>query len=683
MDSLAPEATPIPPSPGGPSYSGNADPGRSRRLRILHLEDDPLDAELVQEMLRLDHVDCDIKVVSTSEDFDREMEKGDVDIVISDYNLPGYCGTEALESTRKSGSSVPFIFVSGSIGEERAVEVVRMGATDYVMKEHLRRLGIAVRRAMEIRESTLRQREAEARLEQERNFLADVFSSVQDSIIVLDTNMKVVSANPTGARLFPAQAPLIGRSCQIFGSDQGRGSVCALAASTVRDNKPMQGSCTLHTALGDRDFSIYAYPLLERRSGQQTGAILYLRDVTRERALQAQLIQAQKMECLGQLAGGVAHDFNNVLQAIMGFSDMLAADLPDTDPRHEDAVEIRKASDRATALTRQLLAFSRKQVLKFEDLDMNAIVGNMSKMLQRLMGERVKIQYDLSPAPAFIHGDPGQIEQVVLNLVVNARDAMPNGGTITVGTRPCEITADMVAEHGTPWRTGRFVCLSVQDAGAGIPPEVIPRIFEPFFTTKAPGQGTGLGLPTVYGIVQQHEGWIDLDSKVGQGTRFAIHLPELPSEALVAGTAGPDAMNADRAPGNILIVEDDPMVRHLAQRTLELGGHHVHAVGSCAEGREYFKAQGKSLSMLISDVVLKDSNGIDMALEFVRTLPEFPVLMMSGYLDDQVRWHEIQDHGFAFLPKPFGTQELTAKVNEMLAVADSKKQPRSDSSLAL
>ena len=666
MDPRPPETQPLPPSPGGNPNPLSGESGGSRRLRILHLEDNLLDAALVEEMLRLDHVDCDITVVWKPEDFKREMEKGNVDVVISDYNLPGYCGTDALELARKSGSNVPFIFVSGSIGEERAVEVVRLGATDYVMKEHLRRLGIAVRRAMEGSESAQRQREAEARLEQERNFLADVFSSVQDSIIVLDTNMTIVGANPTVSRLFPAHAPLIGKSCRIFDPDHGNGSVSALAASTIQGNKPTQGTCTLHTSIGDGEFSIYAYPLLERRSGRQTGAILYLRDVTRERALQAQLIQAQKMECLGQLAGGVAHDFNNILQAIMGFSDMLAADLPPSDPRHDDAVEIRKASDRASALTRQLLAFSRKQVLQSEDLDVNLVVGNMSRMLQRLMGERIKIRYDLSPAPMFIHGDAGQIEQVVLNLVMNARDAMPEGGDITVATQPREITTEMVAQHGTPWRAGRFVCLSVQDIGVGIPPEVIPSIFEPFFTTKAPGKGTGLGLPTVYGIVQQHGGFIDLTSKVGRGTRFSIYLPERTTVEAPKAVENIPA-SAARPTGSILVVEDDPMVRQLALRTIEMGGHQVHAVSSVEEGRAYFHAHREEISLLISDIVLQDANGLDMALEFIRMRPGMPVLMMSGYLDDQARWEEIRAHGFAFLPKPFGTQELTAKLIELLA----------------
>lgn len=640
----------------------------ARTLRILHLEDNPLDASLVEEMLRLDHVDCDIKVVSEPEDFERELAKGNVDVIISDYSLPRYNGADALRFARKSSKDIPFIFVSGSIGEERAVEVVRLGATDYVMKEHLRRLGIAVRRAMETSDSAQRRREAEAQLEQERDFLSDVFSSVQDSMIVLDTGMNIVRANTTASRLFPQHAPLVGKNCRIFDPPKGKSAMSVLASATIKDGKPGQVISTLGTADGDGEFSIFAYPLIERRSGRQVGAILDLHDVSRERALQAQLIQAQKMECIGQLAGGVAHDFNNILQAIMGFSDMLIADLPDDDPRHDDAVEIRQASDRAASLTRQLLAFSRKQVMQTEDLDLNEVAGHMSKMLQRLMGERIKIQYDLPPAPVRIRGDAGQIEQVILNLVMNGHDAMPKGGDIIVAIRPCEISKDEAAAHGVPWRAGRFIRLSVQDAGIGIPPDVLPRIFEPFFTTKMAGKGTGLGLATVLGIVQQHEGWIDVQSQVGHGTLFSIYLPELPAAGIAAEAVLPGAVKAAALPpGNILVVEDDPLVRQLAVRALQMAGHRVYAFGSAEEGRTYFSAHATEISMLVSDVVLPGTNGLDMAVEFFQARPGLRVLMMSGYLDDKARWDEIQSHGFAFLPKPFSPQTLIDKVNELLA----------------
>ena len=492
-----------------------------KRLKILHLEDNPTDALLVREMLDADQVPCDVVVVASPEDFERELARGDVDVVISDYSLPHYCGTEALQHTRARGPELPFIFVSGSIGEERAVEAVRMGATDYVMKEHLRRLGLAVRRAVEAAESARRRREAETRLEEERDFLVDVFSSVQDGLVVLDADLKIVRTNSTMEKLFPDRMPLVGRAAE---------GLCPAAAEkirtvTLREGQPTQVVCALETALGPGEFSVYAYPWVERSGGRQKGAILYLRDVTAERRLQQQLFQSQKMESIGQLAGGVAHDFNNVLQAILGFADVLSAEIAPADPAHADVAEIRQATERGIALTRQLLAISRKQVLATEDFDLNERVGQMGNMLQRLLGKTFELRCEFAAEPALVHGDANQIEQILLNLVVNARDAMPNGGAIAIGVQPREVAAAEAVRRGPPWRAGAFVCLSVTDAGTGIPPEILPRLFEPFFTTKAKGQGTGLGLSTVYGIVQQHGGWVDVDSRPGRGSTFTVYLP--------------------------------------------------------------------------------------------------------------------------------------------------------------
>ncbi len=509
------------------------DPAKpARRLKILHLEDDPADALLVQEILRDEHVDCEIVVVSKPADFERELAKGDVDVVISDYSLPHYCGTEALQQTRKAGEDTPFIFVSGSIGEERAVEAVRLGATDYVMKEHLRRLGIAVRRAVETADSIRRRREAETRLAEERDFLVDVFSSVQDGIVVLDADLKIVRTNSAMEKLFPDRMPLAGQPASLFCPAAAE---AAAEASALRSGQPTRTVCTMETARGRGEFSVFAYPLLERRTGRQKGVILYVRDVTREHALQQQLFQSQKMESIGQLAGGVAHDFNNILQAIVGFSDILAAEIPESAPAHADAAEIRAAAGRGIALTRQLLAFGRKQVLTAADLDLNELVRRMGNMLQRIIGENVQLQYAADSVPAFVRGDAGQIEQVLLNLAVNARDAMPRGGTIVVGTRARQVNAAEAAERGVPWHPGRYVCLSVKDGGNGISPDVLPHLFEPFFTTKPKDKGTGLGLSTVYGIVHQHGGWVDVASEVGQGTVFDVYLPATEPEA----TKGP------------------------------------------------------------------------------------------------------------------------------------------------
>ena len=498
----------------------------ARLLRILHLEDDSRDAELVREVLATEGVACDITVASNRESFFAALDKGNIDLIMSDYKLPDIHGDEALSLVRERWPDLPFIFVSGSIGEERASEVVKRGATDYVMKERLRRLGIAIHRAIEEAEGHQRRRDAEARLEAEREFLSDIFASVQDGIVILNDRMEIVRTNPTVERLFAHLMPLAGKSWDdVFCTNNTRMDDNSAPRTTFRTGQSAQEHLRCHTVHGETEFTLFSFPLIERRTGNQTGVILYLRDVTREQILQKQLIQAQKMECIGQLAGSVAHDFNNILQVILSASELLGLSISDKDPRRLEVEEIRKTADRAIALTRQLLTFSRKQPISLTAANLNHLVENMKRMMDRLLPGNINSNFDLDPALASIKCDPSQIEQVILNLIVNARDAMPHGGTLQVSTRNQIITL-AEAEANSPKRSaGRYVCLSVQDSGIGISPDNMPRLFEPFFTTKEQGKGTGLGLPTVYGIVTQHGGWIDVTSQPDIGSTFAVFLP--------------------------------------------------------------------------------------------------------------------------------------------------------------
>ena len=410
--------------------------------------------------------------------------------------------------------------------------------------------------------------------------------------------------------------------------------------------------------------------MVERRTGNRTGVILDLRDVSREKLLQQQLVQAQKMESVGQLAGGVAHDFNNILQAIMASSEMLAAAIPAGDLRRSDVEEIRKASERGASLTRQLLAFSRKQAILPTILDLNALAKNMGQMLSRIMPDSVKLEFDLDPALATVKCDPGTIEQVILNLAVNARDAMPKGGRIVVATRNREVSATEATSHGPEWHAGSHVCLTVRDTGTGMSPEVMAHLFEPFFTTKQPGKGTGLGLPTVYGIAKQHGGWMEVSSAQNIGTTCTMYLPasreEIPPEP-PAHVATPVAAVA-KSPGSILVVEDDSVITRLMVRALEECKYTVRAVNSCALARERFAApEGKEIRLLVADVICGDGNGVTLATRLQRQNPDLRVLLISGYVDEQVRWEEIQARGFRFLLKPFALPKFIQQVRELLA----------------
>ncbi len=500
------------------------------RLRILHLEDDSTDALLVSEVLKQEGVECDITVASNHLEFEKCLEKGGIDLVISDYKLPTIMGDEALTLVRNKWPDMPFIFVSGSIGEERATEVVKLGATDYVMKERLRRLGVAIHRAIEEAGERTQRRVAEEQLQKEQEFLNDIFNSVQDGIVVLNEKLEVVRTNPTVERLFPQLLPFAGKPWGVFFENCTDPNADCAARTTLLTGKAGQSYQKSKTSRGVLDFNIFTFPLIERRTGNRTGVILSLRDVTRELTLHRQLIQSQKMECIGQLAGSVAHDFNNILQSIILTSELLSNSIHEQDPRHGEVDEIRRTAQRAVSLTRQLMAFSRQDSLIPIATDLNSLAQNMGKMLNRLMTGGIIIEFNLTPNLPKVKCDGGRIEQAILNLVINSRDAMPQGGQILISSLYRTVTQEAADAGGLEWHPGQYVCLAISDTGTGITPEAMPHLFEPFYTTKAAGKGTGLGLPTVYGVIKQHGGWIDVTSKIGEGTTFTLFLPALATE---------------------------------------------------------------------------------------------------------------------------------------------------------
>ena len=376
----------------------------------------------------------------------------------------------------------------------------------------------------------------------------------------------------------------------------------------------------------------------------------------RER-IQAQLLQSQKMEAVGRLAGGVAHDFNNLLTAITSYSDFLLKNLAQQDPRRQDAEEIRKAAERAATLTRQLLAFSRRQIFQPQVLRLNEIVSNIEKMLGRLIGEDIELVTMLDPTLCAVKADPGQIEQVIMNLVVNAHDAMPEGGKLTIRTE------NVILNEELP----KFVCLSVQDTGIGMDEEVRQHLFEPFFTTKEVGKGTGLGLAVAYGIVTQHGGWIQVDSEPGRGSLFRVYLPV--SAAEEEETEAAEAISPEELRGSgqrILLVEDEQSVRDAVQRALEENGYIVFAAADATEATDIYDQEKEKLDLLFSDVVLPGKSGLQLTDELLSCSPGLPVLLTSGHADRESHWAVIQKRGFRFLQKPFALADLLRAVKETM-----------------
>ena len=387
-------------------------------------------------------------------------------------------------------------------------------------------------------------------------------------------------------------------------------------------------------------------------------------DVTERRALEEQFRQAQKMEAVGRLAGGVAHDFNNLLMVISGYAEVLLEQMDSEDARQGKVQAIQQAADRATTLTRQLLAFSRKQFLELKVVDVNAIVSDMERLLRPLIGETIELSTRLTSGVGHTRADAGQLEQVIMNLVVNSRDAMPRGGKITIQTSDATFDTSSSREHGLV-APGSYIVLTVSDTGLGMDAETQSRIFEPFFTTKEKGKGTGLGLSTVYGIVKQSGGYIFADSGVGRGTRFRIYLPRVDDPAEATGT-----QNTAQVPGGgsetVLLVEDEESVRQLVRDTLEARGYRVLEAENGEAGLETAKQHQGTIDMIITDVVMPGMSGRELAKRVTEARPETKVLYLSGYTEEAIAHEGALDPGTAFLQKPFTLQLLSRKVREVL-----------------
>ena len=406
--------------------------------------------------------------------------------------------------------------------------------------------------------------------------------------------------------------------------------------------------------------------------GEIVGVIGLSTDITdrvrAERELvdkEEELRQSQKMEAVGRLAGGIAHDFNNLLTAISGYSQLLYGRIPEGDPNRDLMKNVLDAAEHAASLTHQLLAFSRKQPVQLRSIDLNKTVANMQAMVKRLIGEDIELVTELDESLECVKADPSHIEQVLLNLSVNARDAMHQGGTVTMRTELVTVT-EKESRMSPDAYAGEFVCLSVSDTGCGMKKATLEHIFEPFFTTKEKGKGTGLGLSVVYGCIKQHGGWICVDSTPGEGTTFRVYL-ELSDQTACAGEEKEIDINVlEGREERILLVEDEPVVRDFATRALREKGYNVFDVGSAEEGLEMFEREEHQFDMVFSDVVLPGKSGVQLIDELMSLEPELPVLLSSGYADQKSQWPIIRDKGLRFLQKPYSLQDLLSTIREVL-----------------
>ncbi len=514
------------------------------------------------------------------------------------------------------------------------------------------------------------QKRADEALIHERNLLYALMDNLPDRIYFKDTESRFIKISKAHAASLGLESPAeaIGKTDADFKPADEAERARSKEREIILTGQPLLAQVEQKRTADGRIRWVSASKAPIRDSqGRVVGLVGISRDITHEIELQQQLQQASKMDAIGRLAGGVAHDFNNLLQAILGFTEILISGVGEKDPQYDDLKEIERAAKRAADLTRQLLAFSRKQRIEPQTLDINHIISDTEKMLHRLVGEDIEIVQLLDPMAKPVLADPNQIEQIIMNLAVNARDAMPQGGRLTFSTetvemRPVDVT--MIPES----HTGVFTCLSVSDTGSGINPELLPHLFEPFFTTKGQGKGTGLGLSVIYGIVKQNDGWINAYSQEGQGSTFKVYLPA--SQKAVAQTEVPPP--PDTLPGlgkAILLVEDEPGVRSLATLVLQSAGFKVTACENAEVAVTVFSRTPNRFDLLFSDVVLPGKNGIELAITLRGLAPNLPVLLCSGYADDRVRWASIEQEGFRFINKPYPTATLLRAVHETLHAA--------------
>ena len=401
----------------------------------------------------------------------------------------------------------------------------------------------------------------------------------------------------------------------------------------------------------------------------------FIIDITERKQLEEELIQSQKMESVGQLAGGVAHDFNNQLGIMLFDLDMLLEDLSDDDTMHEDLTKMRNVVLRSSNLTRQLLLFSRRQPMSLQPVNLNHQVQELQKMLGRVLGEDILVEMDLSDDLWSVNADFGNIDQVLMNLAINARDAMPYGGTLRIETKNVVVGETYCRQTSTA-RPGSFVCLAVSDTGEGMAEETVVRIFEPFFTTKEREKGTGLGLSVVYGIVQAHEGWITVHSLPRKGSRFEVFLPaKILSEDEVTDLL--DGSKGSKQEGGhqerILLLEDEADLKVRVEKVLTANGYLVSSFSTVAEAREAFQKEASHFDLVVSDVVLPDGRGSDLVLELLEKYPDLGVLLVTGYTDERTDWRQIEEAGLPVLQKPFGVNDLIESVQRLLAERDGNR----------
>lgn len=591
-------------------------------------------------------------------------ENAPVAVALVDLRLPDMDGIDLIARLHEVSEITEVVILTGNASVDSAIRAMRERSYDYLVKPvHPEQLLDTISRAGE----RWKRQRAEIAMKDSEDRLRRVFDHSHDALIITDDQDRIVDANRAASEFVGLDHAALSKwSLEALLLPAARGS------SIDRSSKLRSGEWTLNNVNG-RNLIVDV-----RGASFAPGLNVHtLRDLTEQRRLEDELLHSQKMDAIGRLAGGVAHDFNNMLTAIGCYAEMLRDDSAPDDRRREDFEEIIATTRRAAALTAQLLAFSRKQVLQPRVFKADTVVAEIERMLRRVIGAHITLRGHSDPDLWSARADPDQLGQVLLNLSINARDAMPNGGTLTIETANVQLSGPLTHRHGVI-AAGNYVVVRVTDTGTGMDDSTQEQVFDPFFTTKEPGRGTGLGLSTAYGIVKQSGGHIELKSELNRGTTFTVYLPQVAGLPVEPVPAIPAVAESGET-ATILVVEDDASVRRLVAGILRRAGHTVLAAAGGEEALQLVASHAEPIQLAILDVVMPGMNGRQLA-EKLATLPVRPVVLyMSGYNDDEVIHRGVRDMENRFLQKPFSAVELRQKVAEVLrptrAVPDSGAAP--------
>jgi len=645
-------------------------------IRVLVVDDDLSHAEMVVQFLRLSEAwaDADVETAPTYDQALLRLTTATYDVAFFDYWLGSRDGLELLREIRQRGVSTPVIVLTSRGAEEVAVEAMKAGAADYLSKTHLsvEALERTIRYALALRAGEQQRQQAEAALRASEERFRALVENSSDALLLLDAEGRVSYMTASSQRhLGWKPHDVVGRSIFEFLHPEDRGTITARMAEALQTpTAPVTAEVRFHHADGsDRTMEIVAVNRLTDASVR--AIVIKASDITDKRRLEEHLRQVQKMEAVGALAGGVAHDFNNLLTAILGYCNLMLDDVPKEDPLRQDLEEIRSAGERAAALTRQLLAFSRRQMLQPQIVDINTLVRQLEKLLHRLLTEDIVLVTALAPDLQTVKVDPASIEQVLVNLAVNSRDAMPEGGQLTIETANVELD-EVYAETHVTVIPGRYVMLAVGDTGEGIDAATKARIFEPFFTTKEQGKGSGLGLATVYGIVKQSGGYIWVYSELGHGTVFKVYFPVAESRSGPAREGGGSADLRTQAWETVLLVEDEDAVRALGREVLRRHGYVVLEARHGVDALRLAERHPDDIHLMITDVVMPHMSGRELAERLCSARPNMKVLFMSGYTDHALMNRALTP-GSSFLQKPFTPETFARKVRQVLDAEEATK----------